>query len=50
MFSLILDEENFDQFGADALQTFQDAASTADEPIRKFALLLTGESFFLIEG
>lgn len=41
IFGQILHEENFEQFGADALQTFQDAATTADEPIRKYALLLT---------
>ena len=41
IFQLLLIEENFDRFGADALQTFQDAATTAEEPIRNFALMLT---------
>lgn len=41
IFQLVLEDENFDKFGADALQTFQDAATTAQEPIRKYALLLT---------
>ena len=36
-----LDEDNFTTFGSDVFQTFYDVATTAEEPLRKFALLRT---------
>lgn len=38
---LVLDEDNFKTFGSDAFQTFYDIATTAEEPLRQFALLRT---------
>jgi hypothetical protein len=37
--TLALDEDNFTTFGSDIFQTFYDVATTAEEPLRKFALL-----------
>ena len=39
--SLALDEENFNGFGTDAFSCFYDVSTTAEEPLRKFALLRT---------
>eukprot|EP01041_Mallomonas_annulata_P012193 gene12193-25611_t len=39
--SLALEKENFENFGSDAFLTFYDVATTAEEPLRKFALLRT---------
>ena len=39
--SLAMDEENFKTFGSDVFLTFYDVATTAEEPLRKFALLRT---------
>ena len=39
--NLSLNEESFGQFGSDIFQTFYDIATTAEEPLRKFALLRT---------
>ena len=39
--SLALDEENFNSFGTDAFSCFYDVSTTAEEPLRKFALLRT---------
>jgi hypothetical protein len=36
-----LQDENFVNFGSDIFQTFYDVATTAEEPLRKFALLRT---------
>ena len=38
---LVLDEDNFKTFGSDAFQTFYDIATTAEEPLRQYALLRT---------
>ena len=38
---LALDDENFHNFGSDAFSCFYDIATTAEEPLRKFALLRT---------
>jgi hypothetical protein len=39
--SLGLDDENFKEFGTDVFSCFYDVATTAEEPLRKFALLRT---------
>ena len=39
--SLALDEQNFCEFGSDALSCFYDVSTTSPEPLRKFALLRT---------
>ena len=39
--TLALDEENFNSFGTDAFSCFYDVSTTAEEPLRKFALLRT---------
>lgn len=39
IFRLAVDKENFKTFGTDILQTFYDVATTAEEPLRRYALL-----------
>lgn len=41
MMQLAVDEYNFTNFGSDIFQTFYDTAASAEEPLRRFALLRT---------